>query len=49
MSTLSPREGQSSEFRQNSFESKGEYGVYNVEQKEKRSIIDPFDRRAINY
>jgi class 3 adenylate cyclase len=28
---------------------KGEYGVYHVEQKEKRSIINPFDRRAINY
>ncbi len=28
---------------------KGEYGVYHVEQKEKTSIINPFDRRAINY
>ncbi|MDQ3848434.1 MAG: hypothetical protein M3261_05715, partial [Thermoproteota archaeon] len=28
---------------------KGEYGVYHVEQKEKTSIISPFDRRAINY
>jgi class 3 adenylate cyclase len=28
---------------------KGEYGVYHVEQKEKRSIINPFDRRSINY
>jgi hypothetical protein len=28
---------------------KGEYGVYHVNQKEKRSVIDPFDRRAIDY
>ncbi|MDQ4016456.1 MAG: adenylate/guanylate cyclase domain-containing protein [Thermoproteota archaeon] len=28
---------------------KGEYGVYHVNQKEKRSVINPFDRRAIDY
>jgi class 3 adenylate cyclase len=28
---------------------KGEYGVYHVDQKEKRSVINPFDRTAINY
>lgn len=28
---------------------KGEYGVYHVSQKEKRSVINPFDRRAVNY
>ncbi|MDQ3848379.1 MAG: hypothetical protein M3261_05430 [Thermoproteota archaeon] len=28
---------------------KEEYGVYHVEQKEKTNIINPFDRRAINY
>ncbi len=28
---------------------KGEYGVYHVDQKEKRSVINPFDRRAIDY
>lgn len=28
---------------------KGEYGVYHVDQKEKRSVINPFDRRAVNY
>jgi class 3 adenylate cyclase len=28
---------------------KGEYGVYHVNQKEKGSVIDPFDRRAIDY
>jgi class 3 adenylate cyclase len=28
---------------------KVEYGVYHVEQKEKTSIINPFDRRAANY
>lgn len=28
---------------------KGEYGVYHVDQKEKKGIINPFDRRTINY
>ena len=28
---------------------KGEYGVYHVDQKGKRSVINPFDRRAVNY
>ena len=28
---------------------KGEYGVYHVDQKGKRSVINPFDRRPINY
>ena len=28
---------------------KGEYRVYHVDQKGKRSVINPFDRRAINY
>ena len=28
---------------------KGEYGVYHVEGKEKRSVINPFERRALNY
>ena len=28
---------------------KDEYGVYHVEQKENRSIINPFERRTINY
>jgi class 3 adenylate cyclase len=28
---------------------KGEYGVYHVNPKEKRSVINPFDRRAIDY
>jgi class 3 adenylate cyclase len=28
---------------------KGEYGVYHVNQKEKRSVINPFDRRAKDY
>jgi len=28
---------------------KGEYGVYHVNQKEKRSVINPFDRRATDY
>src|ERR687892_1045795 len=28
---------------------KGEYGVYHVDQKGKRSVINPFDRRAIDY
>jgi two-component system response regulator ChvI len=28
---------------------KGEYGVYHVDQKEKRSVINPFERRAVNY
>jgi class 3 adenylate cyclase len=28
---------------------KGDYGVYHVDQKGKRSVINPFDRRAINY
>jgi class 3 adenylate cyclase len=28
---------------------KSEYGVYHVDQKEKRSVINPFDRRAIDY
>ena len=27
---------------------KGEYGVYHVDQKEKKGIINPFDRRAID-
>jgi class 3 adenylate cyclase len=26
---------------------KGEYGVYHVDQKEKRSVINPFERRAV--
>ncbi|MDQ3854248.1 MAG: hypothetical protein M3299_15640 [Thermoproteota archaeon] len=28
---------------------KGEHGVYHVEEKEKRSVINPFERRALNY
>ena len=28
---------------------KGEYGVYHVDHKEKRSIINPFDRRPMDY
>ncbi len=28
---------------------KGEYGVYHVDQKEKRSVINPFERRRVNY
>src|SRR5215210_7356408 len=28
---------------------KGEYGVYHVDQKEKKGIINPFDRRPISY
>jgi class 3 adenylate cyclase len=28
---------------------KGEYGVYHVDQKEKRSVINPFERRAVDY
>jgi hypothetical protein len=27
---------------------KGEYGVYHVDQKEKKSMINPFERRAID-
>jgi class 3 adenylate cyclase len=27
---------------------KGEYGVYHVDQKEKRSVINPFERRAVD-
>jgi hypothetical protein len=28
---------------------KGDYGVYHVDHKEKRSIINPFDRRQMDY
>ncbi len=28
---------------------KGEYRIYHVDQKEKRNIINPFDRRATDY
>jgi len=28
---------------------KGEYGVYHVDQKEKRSMINPFERRAVDH
>jgi class 3 adenylate cyclase len=28
---------------------KGEYGVYHVDQKEKRSVINPFERRAVDH
>jgi hypothetical protein len=28
---------------------KGDYGVYHVDHKEKRSIINPFDRRPTDY
>jgi class 3 adenylate cyclase len=28
---------------------KGEYGVYHVNQKERGSVINPFERRAPNY
>jgi class 3 adenylate cyclase len=28
---------------------KGEYGIYHVDQKEKRNVINPFDRRATDY
>lgn len=28
---------------------KGEYGIYHVDQKEKKNIMNPFDRRAVDY
>ena len=28
---------------------KGEYGIYHVDQKEKKNIMNPFDRRAVEY
>jgi class 3 adenylate cyclase len=28
---------------------KGEYGIYHVDQREKKNIMNPFDRRAVDY